>query len=70
MAGLCKRCMRPYVRPFSVIVSFPFCETSLSWEGCADCAYAIKRQAVDFMMRMSEAPRKVQRKLQRERNSR
>lgn len=61
----CKRCMRPYVRPFSVDISFPFCETTMTWEGCADCAYSIKRKLVDFMLTATMPPRKIQRKLDR-----
>lgn len=61
----CKRCLRPYVNAFTMEISFPFCETKISWEGCADCAYQIKRQTVDFMLKVAQPPRRIQRKLMR-----
>ena len=61
----CKRCLRPYVHPFKVNISFPFCEQTIEWEGCADCAYHIKRQLADFMLKAAMPTKKVQRKLDR-----
>lgn len=58
----CKRCLRPYVRTFSIKVDFAFCDISLNWDGCADCAYQIKRQLVDFMLKASAPTKKAQSK--------
>ena len=60
----CKRCHRPYVRPFEIKIDFLFRDdTSLEWEGCADCAYQLQRQLVDFMLRAVQPTKKVQSKL-------
>jgi hypothetical protein len=56
---ICKRCLRPYVRPFTVNVAFSFRDAKLDWEGCADCAYHIQRQLVDFMLKVAQPTRKV-----------
>lgn len=63
MDHVCKRCLRPYVRPFGLKVTFTFRETTIDWEGCADCAYHLQRQLVDFMLKAAQPTRKVQAKL-------
>lgn len=63
--GVCKLCLRSYVRPFGVHISFPFMETKIDWEGCADCAHAIRRQLVDFMLRVTQPPARITKKIKK-----
>ena len=59
----CKRCHRPYVRPFTFTCTFSFRPETIGWEGCADCAYQLQRQLVDLMLKAAQPTKKVQSKL-------
>lgn len=57
---ICKHCLRPYVNPFTFTISFSFGDNApLEWEGCADCAYHMKRQLVDFVITAAKPTKKA-----------